>query len=222
MDYLLYGPDLTLRDKTLADLKKEILSTPDAIRLDFDSLDGHKLTPEKLKIALLSLPGMAPRRLVHIYRADKLPKESLELLLAFLKGEHEQAVVVVEAEEWDSSTKLRGELTKLLKSVGTASAAAGTVFQMMDAVAAGNEAGSLRRLNGLLGGDEAPERLLGGMVWAWSNKIKGRVSADVYKKGLLVLQEADFALKRSRYPEREYALEVAVVKLTLFVRPSKA
>ena len=39
-----------------------VLPSPDARRLDFEGLDGNKLTPEKLKIALFSLPGVAPRR----------------------------------------------------------------------------------------------------------------------------------------------------------------
>ena len=223
MDFLLYGPDLKLRDKALADIKKEVFSSaPDAVRLDLESLDANKLTPEKLKIALMSLPGLAPCRLVHIYRADKLAKEPLELLLAFLKGEHAHVVVVLEADTWDAGTKTRGELTKLLKKTGVDAAAKASVFDMMNAVADGNSAKALRTLKILLTDDEAPERLLGGMVWAWSNKIKARMSAQGYKKGLLVLQEADMGLKRSRFPEREYALEVAVVKLSLLVSSPKA
>ncbi len=221
MDLLLYGPDLKLRDKTLADIKGEVLSA-DAARLDFESLDAHKLTPEKLKIALLCLPGVSTRRLVHIYRADKLLKETAELLLAFLKAEHKHVVVVLEADQWDSSTKLRGEITRLLKRIGVEAPSVGTVFDMMNAVGAGNPSGSLRALQRLLMTDEAPERLLGGMLWAWSNNVKGKIPPQAYKKGLLVLQEADISLKRGHYPEREYALEVAVVRLSSLVKPLKA
>ncbi|MBF0387515.1 MAG: hypothetical protein HQL20_06630 [Candidatus Omnitrophica bacterium] len=222
MDYLLHGTDLKLRDKTLADIKNAVLPSPDAARLDFESLDGHKLTPERLKIALFSLPGVAAQRLVHVYHAEKLPKETLEWLLKFLKAEHAQVALVLEADEWDDSTKTRGEVTKFLKKTGVSAPPPMTVFDMMNAVATGNSSGALRGLKVLLTNYEAPERLLGGMVWAWSNRVKGRVAAEVYKKGLLVLQEADIALKRSRFPEREYGLETAVVKLSLLVKPLKA
>ena len=69
---------------------------------------------------------------------------------------------------------------------------------------------------------EEPERLIGGVLWAWSNKIKGRIPPAGYKKGLLLLQETDIALKRSRYPERENGLEILVVKLSLLLQRSRA
>lgn len=221
MDHLLYGPDLNLRDKTLAGIKETVLGS-DAGRLDFESLDAHKLTPEKIKIALFSLPGRSPQRLVHVYHAEKLPKETLEWLLNFLKSEHAHVVLVLEADEWDASTKMRGEVTKFLKVAGANAPKELNVFDMMNMVAAGNNAGALRGLKKLFDHDEPAQQLLGGMLWAWSNRVKNGVSSDVYKKGLLVLQEADLALKRSRFPEKEHALEVAVVRLSLLVKPLKA
>ncbi len=220
MDYLLYGPDLKLRGRVLADIKQAVLVSA-AARLDFESLDAVKLTPERLKIALYSLPGFGSQRLVHVYHAEKLPKETLEWLLFFLKSEHAQVVLVLEADEWDARSRLRGDITKCLKKTGVEASVKATVFQVMDLVAAGNKAGALRSLSKLFVDGEAVERLTGGMVWAWSNNVKGRVSVDIYKKGLLVLQEADIALKRSRFPDREYALETAVVRLSLLVKPSK-
>jgi hypothetical protein len=56
------------------------------------------------------------------------------------------------------------------------------------------------------------------MLWAWSNKIKPRVPPAKYKKGLLILQEADHQLKRVRFPERGYALEIALVKLSCLLK----
>ncbi|MEI6438332.1 MAG: hypothetical protein WCO69_06265 [Candidatus Omnitrophota bacterium] len=222
MDYLIYGPDLKLRDKALADIKKAVLPSFEASRLDHETLDGNKLTSEKLKIALFSMPAVAPQRLVHVQHAEKLPKETLEWLLLFLKEEHANVVLVLEADVWDATTKLRGEVTRFLKVAGVDAPLPFSVFNLMEAVASGNSAAALRGLKRLYISDEAPEKLLGGMVWAWSNKTKARVSAEVYKKGLLVLQEADMALKRSRFPDRENALEIAVVKLSLFVKPPKA
>ena len=222
MDFLLLSADPALRDKALAGIKRDVLGPSDPSGLDFESLDGHKLSAEKLKIALYALPGVAARRLVHIYRADKLAKENLQLILDFLSSEHAHATLVLEAEQWDSGTKTRGDITRLLKTAGVEAASAATVFDMMNVVAAGDNVAALRALKELFDQGEAPEKLFGGVLWAWTNRIKARIRPEVYKKGLLVLQEADRALKRSHFPEREYALEILVVKLSLLVKPSKA
>ena len=58
-------------------------------------------------------------------------------------------------------------------------------------------------------------QLMGGLVWFWG-KLKQRISAEKFKKGLLHLQEADLNIKRSRI-KAEYALEVLVVKLCLLI-----
>ena len=214
MHYLLLGTDTTLKDAQLSRIKGEAFRDPDAMSLDLEILDGHKLSAEKLKIALVSLPALALQRIVHIQRADRLSKENLALVEDFLKAGHENAVLVLEAESWDARVTAKKNILSLVNAVGSAPAEGANVFDMMDIVAVGNASGVLKALKELMDNDEQPEKLLGGIVWAWSNRIKGRVSRESYKKGLLVLQEADNHLKRSRFPERGYALEVALVKLS--------
>jgi len=222
MDHLIYGPDLKLRAETFRTLRAKIFATPDAAQLDSEALDAHKLSPEKLKIALISLPSVSSRRLVHISRAEKLEKQNIELLSDFLKKPHPHVVLVLEAEVWDESAKMRQGLGALFTKVGSAAASGPTVFNMMDGVIAGNSSGALRMLKSLFDSGEEPEKLIGGVLWSWSNKAKGRVPVAVYKKGLLFLQEADLALKRSRFPDRTNGLEILVVKLSLLMQRSRA
>lgn len=204
------------RDKKIAELKAKFLLSPEALQLDLEELDAKRLSAERLKIALVSLPGQAVRRILIIRQADKLPKDCAELLEKHLReNEAEGPVLVLEAEEWPLKSDFRKFVHANFQRTGAIQKQA-SAFDMMDAL--DDQVRALRILNTLFDDGEAPEVVLGGMVWAWSNKMKARVRGDNYKKGLLVLQEADMCLKRSKFPERGYALEVAVVKLSSLLR----
>ena len=216
--YLLLGTDVAFKDSQLAKIQKETFKDSDALRLDSETLDGHKLSAERLKVALLSLPALGRQRLIHIRQAERLTKQNIALLAEFFKAGHAHAVVVLDALAWDGTGEEHRSVRDAVKILGRPAEKGSTVFQMMDHVIAGEMAVALKLLKTLFERDEQPERLLGGMVWAWSNNAKPRLRPDAYKKGLLVLQEADNHIKRSRFPEREYALEVATVKLSLLTK----
>ena len=217
MHYLLLGADTALKDSQLARIKADAFKDTDARTLDQESLDGHKLSSEKLKIALLSLPALASQRLIHIHRAEKLSEENLAILENFLQSDQEHAIIVLDAVKWGKS-EARKDILSYVKVIGREEEKGANVFDVMDCVVSGRLPKALQILNELFDQEEAPEVILGGMIWAWSNKAKGRVPALGYKKGLLVLQEADMCLKRSKFPERGYALEVAVVKLSSLLK----
>jgi DNA polymerase III delta subunit len=218
MHYLFLGHDVRLRDAKLKQLKGNLFPTSDAEKLDFEILDGHKLTSEAIKVALASAPALSVRRLVLISRAEKLSKENLATIEQFLKDTPENPVLFLEAASWDMKSETRKSIRARLQVIGTVEKDGRNVFDMMDAVCTGNTVDALALLKELLNRGEEEERLIGGMVWAWSNKMKGRTSVERYKKGLLILQEADHHLKRSRFPSREQALEIAVVKLSSMLK----
>jgi len=218
MHYLLLGNDTSLKDTQLNKIKQELFSNADSEHLDSETLDGHKLSPERLKIALLSLPALAEKRFVHIRQAGKLSKENLALLEDFLKGDTSHVVVVLDAVSWEMKSEARKNILHAVHTIGREEAAGANVFDLMDLVGRGDTARALKILKELFDREEEPERILGGMIWAWSNKVKPRVQAPRYKKGLLILQEADHQLKRVRFPERGYAVEIALVKLSYLLK----
>ena len=72
---------------------------------------------------------------------------------------------------------------------------------------------ALKILSGLLRDGTHPLQLMGGLVWFWKKcRNRFQTSPDKYEKGLVILQEADLNLKRSRL-RPDHALEVLVVKL---------
>jgi hypothetical protein len=66
--------------------------------------------------------------------------------------------------------------------------------------------------------NDAVENIIGGVRWWWVNKAKGKIPAEKYKKGLLVIQVADERIKLSGLLSREQAVEVALVKLSLLLK----
>ncbi|NTV30210.1 MAG: hypothetical protein HGA80_09040 [Candidatus Omnitrophica bacterium] len=218
MHYLFLGPDIALRDAKLEQLKANLFPTADSQQMDFEKLDGHKLSSEDLKVALTSAPALSIRRLVLISRAEKLSKENLTTIEKFLSDAPENPVLFLEAASWELKSDARKSIRARLQVIGAPEKEGRNVFDMMDAVCSGNTVDALGLLKDLLAQGEEAEKLIGAMVWAWSHKMRGRTSAERYKKGLLVLQEADYNLKRSRFPVREQALEIAIVKLSAMLK----
>jgi DNA polymerase III delta subunit len=216
--YLFLGNDVVLKDEKLAQLKANLFSSSDAEKFDCELLDGYKLTSEALQVALASVPALSIRRLVIIRRADKLSKENLIAIEKFLVDAPENPVLVLEAAQWDMKSAERKSVRARLQIIGALDKEGHSVWNMMDAVCAGNTVDGLVILKELLDRGEREELLLGGMASSWSRDMKGRIPFEKYKKGLLVLQEADHHLKRSRFPSREQALETAIVRLSLLLR----
>ena len=217
--YLLIGLKSEDRDARLATLKANFFTSPAALKFDCETFDGNKLSAETLKIALYSYPAIAGKKLVVVRRAEKLGEPALNVVTQFLDDNNAHVVLVLDAGSWDGRSAVKKDIRERLQpAIAAAPEKVETVFDMMDTAFAGSIADGLKLLNVLLTRGEAEEMLLGGMIWHWSNRVRGRAPADKYKKGLLVLQEADENLKRSKFPKREYALEVALVKLTSLLR----
>ncbi|NLE64664.1 MAG: hypothetical protein GX606_01965 [Elusimicrobia bacterium] len=209
---------LALRDDQLGRLKAELFPDPAALRFDCEELDGRKLSVERFKIALGGLPAVAAQRLIHLRQAEKINAACEALLLKVISGEEEtSAVLFLEAATWPQRTSARKAIAAGCVILSHEEKEV-SVFDLMDRLA--DRVAALKILKEIQDREEAPEKLLGGMVWAWANKYKRRLSAESYKKGLLILQEADRHLKRSHYPQRGQAVEIAVIRLSLLAKAS--
>jgi DNA polymerase III delta subunit len=219
MHYLFLNLEFEVREEKLKQLKANLFKDRDAAAMDCEDLDCHKLSGETLKVALTSIPALSVRKLVRLRRAEKLSEENLGLIEKFLKDAPENPVLVLDAAKWDAKSDLKKSIrARMNVMAGAKEEPAETVFTMMDELSNGRTVEALRILHEITSDGEAPEMLIGGMVWKWSNHVKGRVSAERYKKGLLVLQEADRDVKHSRFPRREQAVEKALVKLSSLLK----
>ena len=210
---ILYGTDISLRDKILRELKTTSLKTPDALKFDLSSLDGHGLAFNDLKAALLTAPAVAERRVVLISRAEKLDDRNLELIDHVVSDPAKPCIIVLEAATWDRRSALRKGIAEKVKVTGGKEKK--SAFDLLYDLPR-DRAGVLAALQGLLE-DDAVENILGAVRWWWVHKVKGTVPAAKYKKGLLVIQEADERIKLSGLLLREQTIEVALVKLSLLL-----
>ncbi len=217
MHQLILGDDTGLRDQIIGELKTRFLKTPDSLKFDFTHMDAQGLDFNDLKTALLTAPAVAGRRIILISRAEKLSEQNLGFIEHVIDGKPEGCVLILEASGWDRRNAWRKRIAEKVKVSGSVEEK--NIFDLLYDLPRAR-AGVLARLQVLLE-DDAVENVLGAARWWWCHKIKGTVPADMYKKGLLVIQEADKRIKLTGMLARAQVVEVALVKLSELVLRSK-
>ena len=210
MMYLLVGQDHAKKTLKIEELKKKILKDPGAYSFDFEILYAHKLEPQVLKKALVALPAIAPARLILIKESQKLSPANKDLITAFAKDPG-SSTVILDANDMESDDPFLKKLGKSAKIEVFETERELNVFDMTREISRGKAEEALRILSRLLSQGDQPLAVMGGLVWFWKN-ARREFSPGTYQKGLLVLQEADLNIKRSRL-NPQHALEMAVVKL---------
>ncbi len=209
---IIIGDDPHPKEKKLASLKEQCLTSSDALKLDYDSLDAHKLSPRILQETLLALPAVADRRLVVVRNCQQLSKPVKDVLVAYAAAPFEHVFLVLEAARLTSADPFIKKFLKKADIFDFSSKGKPNVFDMTKAISARQTAEALRILAELLTEGDQPLHIMGALVWFW-REIKNRLSPARYREGLQFLQDADLNIKRSRlYPD--YALELVVVQLT--------
>jgi DNA polymerase III delta subunit len=211
MTYLFIGPDLLKKDVKISELKTKIFSDPAALAFDYEVLHAHKLDGDTLKKSLLSLPHLASKRLVILRQGERLKERNLEIVLEFLNDQPKTTVLILDFDELDVKSALFNKLKPLTEVTFFGGSKVLNVFDMTRAIGSRNPAEALRIFYELLGNNTHPLQILGGVVWWWG-KERERLSTARFKQGLMVLEEADLNIKRSRL-KPEYAIEKMIVEL---------
>lgn len=216
MIHLLIGEDRSAKDKKIKEIKSACFSSPDALKFDYETLDSVKLDPAELKKALIALPAIASQRLLLIRTIEKLTATNKNIISEFIRLPNRHAVLVLDSDQ----SFLKGEFFReLMTSAQVTRFGKGgrkeDMWAMTRAIEARQPADALKILNILLEGGDAPLKIMGGLVWFWGS-VRPRVSKEGFKKGLLVLQEADLNIKRSRL-KPEHAVEIAVTQLSSLI-----
>lgn len=216
MIYFLIGEDTAAKDRKISEIKTACLSSDDAVKFDYECLHGVKLDPATLKKALIALPAVAKKRLILIRAAEKLSPHNKEIILEFVRSGARHAEVVLESDE----LSFKGAFFRDVMSIAQVTrfgreGKKKDIWDVTRAIEARNPGEALKVLDVLFQGGESPVKIMGGLVWFWGG-LRNRVSVDGFKKGLLVLQEADLNIKRTRL-RPEHAVEIAITKLSSLV-----
>jgi len=216
MIYLLVGDDRVAKDHKTEEIRSAYLTDKDARHFDYESLDGQDLDTDALKKALVSLPAIAAKRIIHIRPADKFHDGHKRIIKDFAHSGQSHAIVILDFDKLPSNSRFKSDLGKGVKYIKLSSQKEqGDVWSVTGAMERRDPAKALKALGRLIEDGSHPLQIMPGIVWFWGS-LKRRLPADSYKKGLLVLQEADLNIKRSRL-KPDFALELAVTKLSSLI-----
>jgi DNA polymerase III delta subunit len=179
---------------------------------DYETLDGYKIDSSGFKQSLIALPVLSKKRVVLIRNAQQLSVEQQNLLGEFAGADSSTDALL----DWNGSSakvflkKFAGSVTLLQQEEKKPE----TVFDMTKLIAR-QPAEALKKLYQLFQDGQPPLQVMGVLIWYWKSQ-RNRVSAATYAKGLLVLQEADARIKRTRL-KPQHAVEIAMTKLSLLI-----
>ena len=117
--YLFAGEEDLLRDMALAALKTALLGEGES---DFNCnlLYGDDVSGAEIVTCALEVAVFAPRRVVVVKAADKLPAKECEAILSYLKNPNDSTTVVFLAPKLDGRLKFTQALTKSAVTVDCA------------------------------------------------------------------------------------------------------
>ena len=215
MIYLLLGEDSFSKDRKIEDIRAKTIKSPEALQFDYEVLHASKLSPVEFKKSLLALPALSEKRLILIRESQKLSDHNKKLILEFIDSGARHVDLILESLEDDPRDAFLKKLSGQVKVFETRPTVKHNAFNMTDAMMARDPLKALQILSDLFSQGQHPLQVMGAVVWFWG-RLKDRLPAENFKKGLFELQQADLNIKRSRL-DPEYALEVLVVKLTNLV-----
>lgn len=181
--------------------------------------DDKQLSPVYLQEMLLGLPSDgAKKRLCVVRRAHRLNKANRTLLLSALEEGLTRLAIVFDIPEVEDSEDFVAEFSKRgAQLVRFKSETPANIFDLGRAIMAQSPEQALKILSRASVSRERPEKIVGTIFWQWERGFtQKRLVADVYKKGLKMILEADKKLKSSSsaYARQHLILEALVVKLS--------
>jgi DNA polymerase III delta subunit len=209
MIYLLLGEDSHAKDKKIAEIKTSVITQPEALFFDFESLDAAHINATSLKKSLLALPSFSSKRLILIRHAQKLKADPAALLVDFAAKDSRDCDIILEASaELKSPLK---DITAYAKTITLGLKAELNIFDMTKLISMKKTTDALKMLHEFYNQGMYPLQMMGALVWYWGKEGRA-LGPQKFEKGLKALEEADLNIKRSRLLP-EYALEKLVVEL---------
>ena len=211
MIYFFLGEDIRSKDLKIAEIKRRLFPSREALEFDCDMLYAQKLDAETLKKVLISLPAISKGRLIVIKECHKLSAQNKELIIEFAQNP-DPCTLILDSDKMEPADLFLKKLKNSVKIEYFKASEKIDVFVLTRAISVDKTIEALKILSRLLINGEQPLQIMGGLIWYWKN-ARERMSSKRFSEGLQALQEADLNIKRSRL-KPEHALELLVVKLS--------
>jgi DNA polymerase III delta subunit len=208
MIYLFIGSDNLAKDTQLKRLKDHVLSKGTE-QFNLDTLYARELTLKALQEKLLSLPVKNPKRLVIIKNIEDLKDEVKEFLEKYVRSPYPQVVMALDLNRLDRTDSFIKNISRFVKPVRFKETVHPDTFALGRSIDLKRADSALRILSGLLKDGERPERILGGLRYAWEKNAAHPLEKRKRLKCLLI---CDIDIKTGKLKPL-FALEKLVVSL---------
>jgi len=213
MVYLLIGQEIQAREGQLSKIKQEFL--PKELRdFNLDTLYAKEISLKDIQERFLAIPLKSAKRIIVIKDADALDEPSRDFLLSYAKKPNKQLVLVLMLEHYDYQDSFIKNISRIAKVTRFKETVDPDTFALNRQIDLKKTDYALRLLNQLLKNGEAPERILGGLRYAWEKQGIQNLAA---RRKLKLLLGCDVEIKTGRL-KPAFALEKLVVALCGFTQ----
>jgi len=209
--YLLIGQDHLAKEEQLVKLKKEFIP-PQSQDFNTDRLYAKESSLKLIQERFLAIPLNSQKRIIIIKDAESLSGEAKEFLLSYSKKPDKKLILVFDFEHYDPKDSFVRELIRCSNVIKFKENLNPDTFSLSRQIESKRTALALNILSQLLKNGEAPERILGGLRYAWE---KSGTENKIARKKLKMLLSCDIEIKTGRLAPA-FALEKLVVNLCGF------
>jgi len=206
--YLFIGQDSLAKDIKLKQLKQELLPK-EVEQFNADTLYGRELKLVELQENILCLPVKAKKRILIIKVAEELKKDAKGLIINYCRKPSPQLILILDIERADSKDEFLSGIARYAQVYRFKEEARVDTFTLSRQIELGRPDYALRVLHNLLQNGERPERILGGLRYAWQRVPSSHSAA---RKRLKFLLNCDLDIKTGKL-KPAFALEKLVVYL---------
>jgi DNA polymerase III delta subunit len=208
MVHLLVGGDPLSKDIKLAKIKEEFL-TPDTQDFNLDVIYAKETNLRSLQEKILTLPVKAKKRIVVVKDAQYLKDDLREFILEFAGQKKSSTILILDIAQLNRRDEFVNRISRYAEVSRFRDTLKPDAFSLSRQIEARRLDYALRTLNQLLEDGEKPERIIGGLRYAWA---KGNVYSAEAKKKIKALLNCDIDIKTGRL-RPDFALEKLVIRL---------
>ena len=208
MVYLFLGQDSLSKDIQLRQIKEQSLAK-NVEQFNLDTIYARELDLKGLQEKFLLLPVNNPKRMIVIKDAQLLKDECRRFIIDYAKDPDNRLDLVLDVDKYDKRDGFINELSRYAKTVRFREEPKVDAFVLSRAIEMKKPDQALRLLAQLLRDGERPERILGGLRFAWERSVNYPQEA---KRRLKLLLACDIDIKTGKL-KPDFALEKLVIGL---------
>jgi len=211
--YLFVGQDIPSKDKIIAKIKEEHL-TENLQDFNFDRLYAKDLTLKDLQEKLLCLPAGSKKRMIIVKDAQRLSADIKKFIGDYVRKPQEHIILVLDMDKAEPKDEFVNSISRYTTNYIKEQVRLDT-FSLFRQIELRKPGSSLAILRQLLEQGERPERILGGLRYAWETRVYDPLEK---RKKLRLLLLCDIDIKTGRL-RADFALEKLVINLCCLKNP---